>query len=61
MRIMTHQFVRTRPPAANPPLAKEVKLAVISAMLDKKHKPRAKHVSSSPHVVLTPATHYGNS
>jgi hypothetical protein len=32
----------------------EVKLAAVNAMLDKHHKPRAKHMSSTPHVVLTP-------
>jgi hypothetical protein len=33
----------------------EKKLAAVNAMLDEKHKPRATHVSSSPHVLLTPA------
>ena len=45
-----------------PPLAMEVKLAAINAMLDKKNKPHAKQVPSPPHVVLTPhhPVHGGN-
>jgi hypothetical protein len=43
----------SRPKITVPPLALEVKLAAINAMLDKNKKPPAKQVSS-PHVVLSP-------
>jgi len=51
---MLSRMLFSRPTIIVPPLAMEVKLAAVNAMLDKKKKRHAKHMSSTAHVVLTP-------